>query len=215
MNIWSVVLLAIAVSIDGFWSGFAFGLKKIKIPFVSLLAINICPIVCSMLTMLIGYTLQKYITFQSAQYFGAALLLFLGVFILKQGYKQKQNHKQQHKEKSPQHHKRITEHLAAGNLISILKNPLLADIDHENDIKFFEGLLLGFAVAMDASIAAFSLSLMGYNPFTTPFLFGLTHFILIGIGNITARQSRIQQIGEQFALLPGLILIVLSILRII
>ncbi len=68
---------------------------------------------------------------------------------------------------------------------------------------------------MDASIAAFTLSLMGVNPYITPFLFGLSHLVLIGIGNIVANHNIINRIGEKFSLLPGIILMVLGILRLI
>ena len=68
---------------------------------------------------------------------------------------------------------------------------------------------------MDASIVAFTLALMGLNPYTTPFLFGLTHFILIGMGNIAARNSIINKLGQKFHYLPGLILMLLGVLRLV
>ncbi|WP_153012005.1 manganese efflux pump [Tepidibacillus decaturensis] len=95
----------------------------------------------------------------------------------------------------------------------MINNPILADIDQENDIKPIEGMILGIAVAMDASIAAFTLSFFDLNPYLTPFLFGLMHFILIGLGNILARKNIINVFVENFSLLPGIILVTLAIIR--
>ena len=88
VDILSLVLLATAVSIDGFWGGFAFGLRKIKINILSLLIISSWSIVCTMGAMLIGYNLKSVISPEAAKYIGAFLLLVLGIFTLKEGYKE-------------------------------------------------------------------------------------------------------------------------------
>lgn len=205
MNIIGVVLLAVAVSIDGFWGGFSFGLRKIKIPLISLLVISFWSVIFTMLTMLLGYKLQNYISLETGRYIGAFLLFLLGVFTLKEGY-------QQHKGSKENNHKIK---LNFQDLLKVLNNPLLADVDNENDIKPYEGTILGIAVAMDASIAAFTLSFLGFSPLITPFLFGLTHFILIGLGNIMARKNIINQFADKFSFLPGIILITMAILRVV
>jgi len=202
MSIFGLILVATAVAIDGFWGGFSFGLRKIRISLPSLLIISSWSIICTMTTMLLGYNLQRYISIETGKYLGGFLLLLLGIFTLKEGLKQRKEMKKEQKDK-----------IGFKDLLKIIHNPLLADIDHENDIKPFEGTLLGIAVAMDASIAAFTLSFFGFSPYFTPFLFGLTHFILIGLGNIIARKNIINRLGEKFALLPGIILITLAILR--
>ncbi|MDN5324201.1 MAG: hypothetical protein PWQ67_2655 [Clostridia bacterium] len=204
MSVFSLILVATAVSIDGFWGGFSFGLRKIRISVLSLFIISSWSIICSMLTMLLGYNLQRYISLELGKYIGAMLLLFLGLFTLKEGLDQRKEIKNGQRNKIKVNFK---------DLVKILNNPLLADIDHENDIKPFEGTILGIAVAMDASIAAFTLSFFGFSPYSTPILFGLTHCILIGLGNTLARKNVINRLGEKFALLPGIILITLALLR--
>ena len=206
MGLISLVLVAVAVSIDGFWGGFAFGLRKIKIKIFPLVIVSFWSVVCTMITMLIGSNLKQFIPIEVAKYIGALLLILLGIFTFKEGYKQKDQLSDDDKEPVDFNPK---------DLIKVLRNPLLADIDKQNDIKPIEGTILGLAVAMDASIAAFTLSLMGVNPYTTPFLFGLSHFVLIGIGNIIATHNVMNRIGEKFSLLPGIILMILGVLRLI
>lgn len=207
MSILTLVLIAIAVSIDGFWGGFTFGLRKIAIPFPSLVIISSLSVICTMATMLLGSAMIRYIPLDTAKWIGASLLFIIGFISLKEGFKQRQELKNEQE--------RREQAFSLKNLFRILGNPMLADIDRQNDIKPFEGVLLGLAVAMDASIAAFTLALAGYNPLTTPFLFGFTHFILIGLGNTLAMKQAVNYIGEKFALLPGFILMFLAVIRII
>ncbi|MGE4282432.1 MAG: sporulation membrane protein YtaF [Clostridia bacterium] len=212
----SVIMIALAVSIDGFWGGFAFGLRKIKITFSSLVLISSWSVICTMIAMLIGYYLKGYISMEAAKYIGAALLLFLGIYTLKEGYSSKNEVSVQKDKCQIQHEeKNIKVNLSINELVKVLRNPLRADIDNQNDIKPIEGTILGLAVAMDASIAAFTLSLFGFNPFITPFLFGVTHFILIGLGNIIARQNIINDFADKLSMLPGLILVAMALFRMV
>lgn len=204
MGLFSLILIAVAVSLDGFWGGFAFGLRKIKIPFVSLLIISSWSVLCTMIAMLIGHYLKAVIPIGMAKYIGAILLLMLALYTLKEGYEHRKEQKGTIKPK-------ITIH----DLAKILQNPLLADYDNQNDIKPMEGTLLGLAVAMDASIAAFTIALVGVNPFTAPFLFGLAHVVMIGSGNIISRTNIVSGLGEKFALIPGFILLIIAVLRFI
>lgn len=204
MSLFSLILIAAAVSLDGFWGGFAFGLRKIKIPLGSLIIISFWSVICTMIAMLIGYYLKHVIPIEIAKYIGAILLLLLAIYTLKEG---NEHRKVKQGSSKPQ----INLH----DLAKILRNPLLADYDNQNDIKPMEGTLLGLAVAMDASIAAFTIALLGMNPFTTPFLFGAAHFMMIGVGNLIARTNIVESFGEKFALLPGFILLALAIIRLI
>jgi len=204
MGLFSLILIAIAVSLDGFWGGFAFGLRKIKIPFNSLLIISSWSVICTMLAMIVGHYLQSYIPIEMAKYIGGILLLMLALYTLKEGNAHRKEQKDNIQPKINFH-----------ELVKILQNPLLADYDNEGDIKPMEGTMLGLAVAMDASIAAFTIALIGVNPFTTPFLFGIAHFVLIGVGNIVARTSIVSSFSEKFSLLPGFILLILAVLRLI
>ncbi|MBO8127141.1 MAG: manganese efflux pump [Firmicutes bacterium] len=201
---WQIIMTAIAVSIDGFWGGFAFGLRKTQIPLASLVIISAWSVICTSITMLAGHYFAKFIPLEIATWIGAGLLFAVGIMALKEGLEHKKARSVDIGAKP---------RLTLSTLLSILRDPILADLDKENDIKPSEGTLLGLAVAMDASIAAFALALNGVNPYTTPFLFGFTHFAMIGLGNVFARHQLFSYIGDRFALAPGLILIFLAFSR--
>lgn len=206
MGTFSLVLIAVAVSIDGFWGGFAFGLKRTKIPLISLVIISSWSVVCTMITMLIGYFLTDYIPFFWANVIGALMLFLIGFMALREGIKKRREYAGNNAG---------SEQIGLKDIFRVLNNPLLADVDNQNDIKPSEATLLGLAVAMDASIAAFTVALAGFNPFTTPFLFGLTHFILIGLGNMVATRKVFETVGIKLSLVPGFILIALGVARLL
>jgi len=206
LTLLSLVLIAVAVSIDGFWGGFAFGLKRTKIPPLSLIIISAWSVICTMISMLVGHFLTNHISITAAKIIGAGLLFAMGFMTLKEGMKKRNELKFEDNKASK---------IGLKDVFKIISNPLLADVDNQNDIKPSEATLLGLAVAMDASVAAFTLSLAGLNPFTTPFLFGLTHFVLIGLGNLLATRKLFSTIGAKLTLAPGLILMLLGISRLL
>jgi putative sporulation protein YtaF len=202
----NVLLIAVAVSIDGFWGGFAFGLKRTKIPPLSLLIICSWSVICTMITMVIGHFLIDHLPFTLIKWIGAIMLCFIGIMALREGIKKRKEYKDSKIEPSK---------IKIKDIFKVLNNPLLADVDNQNDIKPSEATLLGLAVAMDASIAAFTLGLAGLNPFITPFLFGITHYVLIGLGNIVARRRVFETLGTKLYLIPGLVLIALGVSRLL
>jgi putative Mn2+ efflux pump MntP len=81
------------------------------------------------------------------------------------------------------------------------------------EIRTGEAALLGLAVATDASVAAFSLSLMGADPLTVPFLFTGLHIALIFSGNLLGRFGVLAVGGKGVRVLPGLMLLVLGTVK--
>lgn len=80
------------------------------------------------------------------------------------------------------------------NLIKIISFVLLLIISitsyleikkdkENNELDLFNSLTIGFSIAMDSSVCAFTLALLKYNIYVTPLLFGISHFILILLGN--------------------------------
>lgn len=244
MSVLSIILLAVAVSIDGFWGGFAYGLRKIRIPTISLIVISFWSYICTMITMLLGHSLVTYLSLNSAKWIGAILLIGIGIYGIKEGLEHKNNVKNEKlneenvKEKNVINNSQLPlltsqpaidmafrgevnekEKATKTNplilLFKVLGDPLVADMDKSGTISPIEGTILGLAVAMDASIAAFALGIAGINPIITPFLFGFTHFILIGLGNIIATYRTINKLGEKLVYVPGGILIIIGLLRVL
>ncbi len=166
------IITAIIVSIDGFFSGFAVGLKKTKINIKKLLIIAIIPIIMAMPIMLIGNVVSEFINSNIANYIGFSLFIFLAI----------------------------------SSFINIRKNK--DTNDYENNINLTNSIIIGFTIGIDSSISAFSLALMHHNPFITPFYFGITHGILIWLGNRISLSNKISNIHKIEYLSPILFTII-------
>lgn len=60
------------------------------------------------------------------------------------------------------------------------------EIKKEEEIKeldLINSFAVGFTVGLDSSVCAFTLALLKYNIYITPIYFGVSHFILILLGN--------------------------------
>lgn len=75
-----LLMLAIAVSIDGLATGMAFGMKKIVIPILSIFIIGISSGVVIAVSMPLGHILLKFIPQQSSHWIGAGTFICIGLF---------------------------------------------------------------------------------------------------------------------------------------
>lgn len=138
-----VIISIICVSIDGFFTGSAIGLKNTKIKLKKLLIIGLIPIIMAYPVMFFGYKISNIINNDIIKAIGFTLFLIMAINSYFEIEKEKE----------------IT------------------------DINLLTCLSIGLSVGLDSSVCAFSLALKQYNPFITPIYFGLSHFILILIGN--------------------------------
>lgn len=73
------IVTAITVSIDGFISGFAVGIKKTKIDFKKLIIISIIPIIMAIPVMFLGNYVNEFISDTLANYIGFCLFIILAI----------------------------------------------------------------------------------------------------------------------------------------
>lgn len=210
MNLFYVLLLGFAVSIDGFVAGIAYGLKNIYMPITSLLIVCITTILCTGVAMAIAYILGTFINTQLAILLGALVLLIIGLFSLFQEYliKDANDFITNGEAISP----KVT--FSIGRLvINIMADPEQADVDHSQRINPLEALFLGLALGVDNMVATFAAALMGSLPLYTPLIMGLIQIIVITAGIYTSRHFISDKLKKRFPYVPGIILILLGLLR--
>lgn len=173
------VITAITVSIDGFFSGFAVGIKKTKITLNKLFIISIIPVLMAVPIMLFGNYVSNLITSNIGNYIGFILFIFLAV----------------------------------SSIIQIKKDDINEDINHDN-INLTNSVIVGLTIGIDSSISAFSLALQHHNPFITPIYFGISHGILILLGNILSLKTNISNINNIKYISP-LLFTIIAITKII
>lgn len=80
----SLLLLAFALSLDGFGVGVTYGLRRMKIPLLSILIISLCSGVVICVSMQVGVLLAKVVSPHAASEVGAVILVLMGCWSLVQ-----------------------------------------------------------------------------------------------------------------------------------
>lgn len=214
------ILMAVALSLDGFGVGLAYGLRRIRIPISSLIVIALCTVFAMGISMLFGNWLSLWFQFiMPARSLGAIVLVGLGIFQLaKTIWNQKQ-------EILPQAVPAMTSVMQSpvlepvfkfqlslfGLVIQVLRTPDLADVDGSGGISVRESLLLGSALAIDAfacgigaAMAGMTLSVIG--------VVAITQIIMLRLG-----QQTTGKIPDNWTVkvkyLPGTVLILIGICK--
>lgn len=190
MGTFAVVLLAVAVSIDGFGVGLAYGLSKMRLPITSLFILGLASALAMLVSMLAGTAARGLFAAAVTNLIGPLLLLGFGLWMLWQQFGSEQNQ---------------------DGLMSLIREPGRADADLSGTISSAEGMVLGIALAMDAFGAGFGAAMAGFPPLTTSLAVGLAKIVLVGsgvlLGNSILSDWKVR--GLRYA--PGAIIVFLGL----
>lgn len=205
-----ILLFALAVSADGFMVGIAYGVKKIKIPFLSLILIAGASALAVTFSMICGQGLAAFLHPSWASGLGAAMLIIIGLYFLLQALKEKINQLETSDSTI------FTLNLEfLGIIVQILKKPSSADMDCSGEINLREAFFLGLALAVDALGAGIGAAMTGMNILFTAVSVGMLKFILVNSGIYLGEVVKSKYIESVSSLLPGIILITLGIIEIL
>lgn len=209
MNLFYVLLLGFAVSIDGFVAGIAYGIKNISIPSISLCIVGITTTLCTGGAMAAACILGAFLNTRLAILIGAVLLTLIGLFSLYQEYIIANFHS------STENQTKVTHYVtfSVGCLVNVMAEPEIADIDHSKLISPLEAILLGLALGIDNMIATFAAALVSPLPLYTPITMGCIQVFVIASGIYTSRHFISDHFKNRIPYLPGLILILLGLIR--
>ena len=231
----SLLILAVAVSLDGFGVGAMYGLRKIRIPLLSIVIIACCSGLVILLSMNIGAWLSAYISPSVAKDIGAIILVGIGIWTIFQMLIQKDDPtpvkeatsipEMSHPDRQDniyEHINWVVEHKPAvlsielkrmGVVIQILRTPSIADADRSGVISSSEAAMLGLALSLDAFGAGIGAALVGFSPFHTAGLIALSSAIFISLGlSIGFRFANLNGL-RRFSVLPGIILIAMGLMK--
>lgn len=201
----ATIFLALAVSLDGLGVGFSYGLRKIRLPWFSLVLIALISAAASLLSMAAGQMVSQMLNPQFAGRLGALILLALGVAIIFEAYL---------KQGKPGSQTLLKFNLPRfGLVIQILKEPSRADCDFSGSICSREALTLGVALALDALGIGFGAAAAGFSLILVPLCIGLGQLSMVAAGMFLGRRWQLESLGYKGAAIPGLILIALGLWR--
>ncbi len=102
-----------------------------------------------------------------------------------------------------------------GLVLRILKEPLRADHDGSGTIDLREGLLLGFALALNNVANGIPAGLMGLPILFTSLCMGLLSLVFVGLGWRLGRIAKNRMVSHRAGIIAGIILICLAIITVI
>lgn len=191
MSFLAVVFLALAVSIDGLGVGFACGMGRVRISFLSLILMGTAAGLAVLVSMLAGSLAGVFLNSFYAEALGGLLLIGFGLLMLVQSRKADNR----------------------GGLLGLLDNPSRADIDHSGTISAREAVVLGIALALDGFGAGFGAALAGFPPLVTGAAVALTKVILVSGGVELGHLASGSKWVRKLKVIPGVIICALGILK--
>ncbi|MBO8158884.1 sporulation membrane protein YtaF [Thermosyntropha sp.] len=205
MELLKILLFALAVSADGFMVGIAYGLKRISLPWFSLIIISAASALAVTFSMLCGQGLAFFLSPVLARGSGAVMLILVGIYFFICACREKIS-------TLPEEKKTIVSFniKSLGIIVQILKEPDKADFDASGVISSKEAFFLGIALAMDAFGAGLGAAMTGFNILFTATLVGMLKFILIKTGFFVGGLVKSQKYKYLSALASGFIFITIG-----
>lgn len=203
-----LVILSIALSMDGFGVGVTLGMRGMKLPFKSIVVISICSAISLGIAMLIGEFISQHISQGAAEKTGGVILILLGIWLVVQFFK-KETIETQSTEKMIFNF----EIKSLGVVIHILQKPTDVDFDKSGTINGVEALVLGVALSLDAFGAGIGAAMIGISPVILAVAIGCMSSVFIWSGLQSGRVLSKSKLVKQLAFLPGMLLIMIGMFK--
>ncbi len=206
--LWTGLLLTLALSLDGFIVGMHYGIRRIKIPFGSLVIIGACTALGMGASMAFGEGFSGLISVEGAHVLGGGVLIALGLWQLLQAwleYVRRQNRTS----------RRALFRLRVrplGVVVQVLADPTQVDHDDSGVIDVKEALVLGVALGLDTLAAGFAAAMLGFAlPLAAGVAGGL--LLLVWVGLRYGHRFGPAALGGRGMFIPGLVLVIMGILQ--
>lgn len=244
-HIFSSALLAMALSLDGFGAGVTYGLRKTRIPLLSVLIISLCSGLVLGVSMQAGALLQRFLSPSAASVIGAAILILLGLWSLYQQVRRSSEPEVQ-PASAVDSSASLTETLGAihhqgtprrevttagqeqlqravfsleipkiGVVIQILRSPTKADLDDSGSISPWEAMWLGIALSLDAFGAGLGAAMLGFSPLGTAAVVSLFSGIFLVLGMRVGLRFAAKGGMRFISYLPAFLLVVMGIMKLL
>ncbi len=206
-----LVFFAIALSLDAFSAGFAYGLRRIKIPLLSYCALICASMFIVGLSVFFGSAVAQFIPPLWGEKIGGIILLGIGLWWLFRP----QNKNNIICDEDERVKKVLVLRLASlAVIIKIFDEPALADIDDSGVISIRESLFLAAALSLDALGAVFGVALAGSCGLQMVLFIAFFQLFFLVLGVYLGRSLNLGWIRTQGPLIAGLLLCILGLLKI-
>ena len=202
MTLIPIILFVLSTSLDTFVVSLAYGVKNIKIGFLSNLVIAFISSVGTFLSMFLGNILINIISLKLANLIGALVLFILGVYFILD-YRKNTNAQR-------------PEYLCSNSNNcprAILKFPEIADADHSGSIDLKESVILSLALTINNLALGLAASITGLDIFLTSIITFIFSIILVPLGIFISKKFLNKFIIEKGSLISGVIILFLALIE--
>lgn len=210
LKLFTLTVLAFAVSLDSFGVGLTYGIRKIRIPFKSIAIITFCSAMMIIISMQLGSVLMSLMSPETVKRIGPIILIAVGGWTLLQVLCK------QDKDEVPLKREKTVLKLeirSLGLVVHILKKPTAADVDGSGVISPLEATFLGVALSLDAFGAGIGAAMVGFSPWITAFLIALMSGLFLAIGLRFGQWASHLKWIRNVVYLPGCLLILIGLLK--
>jgi putative sporulation protein YtaF len=212
----SLLLVSLAISMDSVSVGLTYGLRNMRMPFLSLAVVAGCSFSVVYAVMAVGSTLTFWLSPEWGKRVGAAVLVGLGLFTLwrlfspraDSGGRDEDGHRPEEAGEAL-----VSQFRAFGLIVQILRDPSRADADRSGHIMGWEAVMLGLALSLDAFGAGISLTFFGYPPLSVALCIAVMSAALLALGIALGRRAGQSRWLSRLTWLPPILLICIGLAK--
>jgi len=207
--VWPGLILALAVSADGFVAGVSYGMRRIALPLGSLGIVAGCTAAGMALSMLFGDAVSGWVSRQAAQSLAGAAIAAFGFWqaFTALVYQIRQRATSRGDGLRPLVQLRIK---SLGLNVHVLVDPVQADADRSGVIDPGEAVALGVALGLDTLTVGFAAGVLGLGPWLVAGV-ALTSALLLWIGVLLGRSLGRAASSPWWIYVPALLLVALGV----
>lgn len=222
----ALLLVSLAISMDSVSVGLTYGLRNMRMPFLSLVVVSGCSFAVVYGVMLVGSSLTEWLTPEIGKYIGAAVLILMGLFTLWRLIATRSGTEVQEstatssgaivaaeKQEEQEPIVLLSQFRIFGVMIQILKDPSKADADRSGHIMGWEAVMLGLALSLDAFGAGISLTFLGYSPLLVALCIAVMSALLLVVGIALGSRAGKASWLTRLTWLPPILLICIGVAK--
>ncbi len=215
----AIIILSLALSLDSLMAGFSYGVKKVVIPPLSCLIFAACTYLYTGAAILLGGRLAPMLPKWAGSLAGMSVLLCMGLWSIKNALTSNDSEAEEPDpipaSKPGEQKARSFTLKSLGLTISIIRDPSLCDFDDSKRISVREALFLSFALCADSLTAGLGSAMLGISSPLVPLFVATLSSAFLLFGKRCGRMLAGKRTGLFFRLLPGALLILAGVLKLV
>jgi len=198
----SALSFSLSSNLDNVVVGIAYGIKKVKIGIIANLIIALVTSIGTLLSMLAGVYISKFLPRSVANRLGATVIIILGVYFIIQSITKLVNNTK-------------SKELALKNITDMIEYAQKSDLDSSGDINMKEAFIVALGLTFNNVGTGVAASITGVNIQLTVISTFILSFFTIIFGRAVGNHVLGEIFGKYAPLLSGLLLILLGFIEFI